>query len=142
MKKIAIILLSLCLVAGCDLFPKSNPFVGTWIGHGELTQQNTPGAGQTQVTTIDDIIEFRTDMTFSIRQGFRQTVNGAITASLFQVGTGKYSYSDTTITMTFDATSDPGLNNDTPAYSFSTDRKTCTIQPTSLTFPLILDKAG
>jgi hypothetical protein len=36
--------------------------------------------------------------------------------------------------------SDPTLSNDTPAYTFSGDKKTCTIQPTNITFPLVFEK--
>lgn len=142
MKRVMIVVLTLFVIAGCDWFGNPNPFVGTWIGHGELTEQDTPSAGQTQVISIDDVMEFREDMTFSIRQGFRMTVDAVVTMSAFQVGTGSYSYDGTSMTMTFDATSDPGLSDDTPTYSFSEDGQTCTVQPTSLTFPLILERAG
>jgi hypothetical protein len=141
MKRLVIAVLTLLLAAGCSQLCDTNPFVGTWIGHGELTEADTPSAGHTTVTTLDDVITFGADMTFSLSQGFRQTVDESLTMDAFQKGTGTYLYDAATLTMTFSATSDPGLNDDTPTYSFSKDGKTCTIQPTTLTFPLVFAKA-
>jgi hypothetical protein len=139
---LAFLVLSLCI--GCDgatLNP--NPFAGTWLGHGELTETDKPIAGQTTVTTIDDVITFNADMTFSLDQGYRQTVDGVLAMSAYQKGAGTYAYAgDTTgiLTMTFGTPSDPSLSNDTPACTFSGDKKTCTIQPTNITFPLVFEK--
>jgi hypothetical protein len=44
------------------------------------------------------------------------------------------------LTMTFDATSDAGLNGDTPSYTMSADGMSCTIQPTTLAFPLVFER--
>jgi len=70
-----------------------------------------------------DTNPFRADMSFSLSQGFRRIVDGSLTMAVFQKGTGTHSYNDAVPTMTFDATSDPGLNDDTPTYSFSKDGK-------------------
>jgi hypothetical protein len=42
--------------------------------------------------------------------------------------------------MTFDPTSDPGLNSDTPSYAFSELWQTVSIQPTTLDFPLVFTR--
>ncbi len=132
-------LLVLLLCAGCEVTP-TNPFVGTWFGHGELTEPDTPGAGQTTVTMLDDAITYLEDMTFALAQDFRMTVDGTLIMHAYQKGTGTYAYDAGTLTMTFDASSDPGLNDDTPSYEFSADGLTCTIQPTTLSFPLVFEK--
>jgi hypothetical protein len=111
--------------------------LGTWIGHGEETQDDTPDPGDTTVLSIDDVVIFADDMSFEIQQGYRQVVNDAVSLSLFQMGTGTYAYTETELTMTFDPTSDAGLNDDTPTYAFSDGNDTCTIQPTTLTFPIV-----
>jgi hypothetical protein len=139
MKKILVLLvLSSCCLAGCNVPGSSNPFVGTWIGHGEKTELNTP-PGQTTVSTIDDIVVFGADMTFSLKQGYRQTVDGVLQLpTAYQLGTGTYSYDATYLTMTFDPTSDPGLNSSSPTYVF-TDGDTCTIEPPGV-FPIVFER--
>lgn len=140
MKKLVPLLSALLALAGCDALFHPNLFVGTWIGHGELTQADTPGIGDTTVTTIDDVVIFGVDMSFEIRQGYQQLINDAVDASMFQVGTGSYAYTEIELTMTFDPTSDPGLNDNTPAYTFSDGNDTCTIQPTTLAFPIVFQR--
>ncbi len=141
MKRVVILLFAPLFLAGCQWFGNPNPFVGTWIGHGELTEQDTPTAGQTRVTTIDDVIEFTEGMTFTLHQGYRQTVDSVLAASAFQVGTGTYSYDESSLIMTFDATSDASLSDGTMPYELSQDRKTLTIEPATLTFSLTFERA-
>jgi hypothetical protein len=139
MRKWMPILLVLLACLGCEPVP-TNPFVGTWFGHGEETQLDTPSDGQTTLITFDDVVTYQADMTFALAQDFRVTVDGTETMHAFQKGTGTYGYEAGTLTMTFDDTSDPGLNDDAPSYEFSPDGLTCTIQPTTITFPLVFDK--
>jgi hypothetical protein len=140
MKKLAIVMSALLLLAGCDALFHPNPFVGTWIGYGELVEEDTPGDGDTRVTALDDVVTFHDDMTFELGQGLRQSVNGVITLTMYQKGTGTYDYTEAELTMMFDASSDPGLDDDTPSYVFSNGDDTCTIQPTTLTFPLVFER--
>jgi hypothetical protein len=140
MKKLAIVLSALLLLAGCDALFRPNPFVGTWIGYGELVEENTPAEGVTRVTSLDDVVTFLDDMTFVLGQGLQQSENGVITLSMYQKGTGTYDYTETELAMTFDASSDPGLDDDTPSYVFSNGDDTCTIQPTTISFPLVFER--
>ena len=140
MKKLAIVLSVLFLLAGCDAFFHPNPFVGTWIGYGELVEADTPNPDDIQVTSLDDVVTFHDDMTFELGQGFHQTVNGVYTFSAYQKGAGTYGYTEAELTMTFAASSDPGLDDDTPSYAFSNGDDTCTIQPTTLTFPIVFER--
>jgi hypothetical protein len=140
MKKPVLLLSALLALAGCDALFHPNHFVGTWIGHGELVEADTPNPGDTTETTIDDVVIFSEDLTFEIQQGYQQVVNDVVSASLFQMGTGTYAYTETVLTMSFNPTSDPGLNSDTPAYAFSDGNDTCTIQPTTLAFPIVFQR--
>jgi hypothetical protein len=146
MKRISLILLVLALCAGCEQpgqTTDTNPFAGAWIGHGEVTQTDTPSAGHTTIFSIDDVITFRADKTFALDQVVHQFVDGLLTLSAFQRGGGAYSYTagDAGIlTMDFDASSDPGLTDGTPSFTFSADHRACTIQPPTVPFPLEFQK--
>ncbi len=142
MKKLLFLALVLVLLAGCQL-SSVNRFVGTWIGHGEQTQADTPSVGQTTVTTIDDLIVFNADMTFTLQQGYWVQVDTAAPASAFQKGTGTYSYTGVDaggLVMSFDPTSDPGLNGATVTYSFSGGWNTVTIQPPPPSMAIVFEK--
>jgi hypothetical protein len=140
MKKLVFLLCAVFFLAGCDALFHPNRFVGTWIGYGELVEEDTPDPGDTTLTSLDDVVTFNDDMTFELGQGFQQSENDVITLSVYQKGTGTYAYTETELTMTFDPTSDPGLNSDTPSYAFSDDDDTCTIQPTTLAFPIVFER--
>ncbi len=140
MKKAALLLSAVLLLAGCDALFHPNHFAGTWIGHGEMTQTATPGPDDTTVTTIDDLVIFNEDLTFELQQGFQQVLNDGVPSSLFQMGTGTYAYTETDLTMTFDPASDPGLNSATSTYAFSNGDDTCTIQPPTLEFPIVFQR--
>ena len=43
MKKLVIFLSVLLLLGSCDALFHPNPFGGTWIGYGELVEEDTPG---------------------------------------------------------------------------------------------------
>jgi hypothetical protein len=79
-------------------------------------------------------------MTFSMTQAFWVGVDGVVAMNACQKGTGTYSFTEDTLTMTFDPTSDPGLNSDTPSYAFSELWQTVSIQPTTLDFPLVFTR--
>ncbi len=142
MKKLLFLLVIALLFAGCQM-SVVNRFVGTWIGHGEQTQADTPTAGQTTVTTIDDVIVFNADMTFTLQQGYWQQVDTGMPASAFQKGTGTYSFTGVdagNLVMSFDPTSDPGLNGATVTYSFSGGWNTVTIQPSPSSMAIVFEK--
>jgi hypothetical protein len=66
-----------------------------------------------------------------------------ITASALQQGTGTWSRTagdSGTLTMAFDATSDPSLSDGTPSFAFSADYRACEIQPATVPFPLEFQK--
>jgi hypothetical protein len=70
-------------------------------------------------------------------------VDGHLTLYAYQRGAGTYTVSgeDTgTLAMTFDDSSDPGLEDDEMAFSFSEDHQQVTIDPTNIDFLLCFDR--